>query len=156
MSQQEGLRRGDIPGIQLRRRAVLPVPQERGWLWLTSRERLQRWLASRVDIGLQVGAIWNLEGDSRHGDVFRERLELLEVDRPQRLRATLERMGSAWGVPTLLDVQLLQRSEGCEVSVLQSRFEQLPLSIGLTAWESYRRRWREALNRLEIAVGEES
>jgi hypothetical protein len=51
-------------------------------------------------------------------------------------------------VATRLTFELTPHGEGCELSVLQEGFEHLPLSDGLTIWEAYRRRWREALTRL--------
>ena len=52
----------------------------------------------------------------------------------------------AWRSPSV------PRPGGCEVDVLQQGFQRLPLSSGLTVWESYRRRWRTALERLAAVV----
>lgn len=146
------LRQGDIPGVQLRRRIVLPLAPQEAWIWLVSADRLERWLATRAEVGLRPGAIWELEATTSDGTALCERLELLDLDEPTRLRTTLERREAGWGAATLLELRLFTSAQGCELSVVQSRFERLPLSIGLTAWELYRRRWRDALERLETAA----
>jgi uncharacterized protein YndB with AHSA1/START domain len=146
------LRQGDIPGVQLRRRIELPLTPADLWPWLVSADRLERWLAARAEVGMQPGAIWELEATTRDGTMVLERLEVLDLEEPRRLRTTLERKEAGWGVATLLELSILPSRQGCELSVWQSRFEQLPLSLGLTAWELYRRRWREALRRLEMAA----
>lgn len=152
MSRPEGIRQGDIPGVQLRRRIALPVAPREAWSWLVSGDRLERWLATRARIGLQVGAIWELEALTPDGSPLAERLELLGFEAPRRLQAAFERRDAAWGMATLVELTVVARQAGCELSVLQSQFERLPFSIGLTAWEFYRRRWQAALQRLQKAV----
>ncbi len=44
------IREGDIPGIQLRARRRLAVDCAEAWRWLTERDRLERWLADRVEV----------------------------------------------------------------------------------------------------------
>jgi len=130
----------------------LPISPRKAWEWLVSADRLERWLANRARIGLQVGAIWELEALASDGAPLAERLELLALEAPRRLQAALERRNAAWGTSTQVELTVVQWPEGCELSVLQSQFERLPLSIGLTAWEFYRRRWQAALQRLQEAV----
>lgn len=123
----EAIRQGDIPGVQLRRRQPLPVSREEAWRWLTEPERKSLWLAEPV------------EG------------RLLESIPPALLVLAFDRPG--WTAATRLTFRIHARGDGCEVDVLQDGFQRLPLSIGLTVWETWRRRWRDDLARLaEVAA----
>ena len=124
----EAIRQGDIPGVQLRRRQLLPLPCGEVWAWLVEPERLERWLPTAA-------------GESRR---------TLEAAPPDRVVLVWEEAG--WPAPTRVTLQLHPAAGGCELDVLHQGFERLPLSACLTVWEAYRRRWREALERLAAAV----
>jgi hypothetical protein len=88
-----------------------------------------------------------------------------EEDRPERrergktlawaLRTqwvlAFEHLDAGWTAPTRLTLTVHLHPEGAEMDVLQHGFQRLPLSMGLTVWEAYRRRWRTALSRLAAA-----
>jgi hypothetical protein len=63
-----------------------------------------------------------------------------------------ERLEAGWPGKTRLTLRLHPTPSGCELDVLQQGFQRLPLSLCLTAWESYRRRWRDSLARLALAA----
>ena len=87
---------------------------------------------------------------------MRERGRTLEVTVGRCWALAFERLDDGWETATRLTFELTALDEGCELSVLQQGFEHLPLSRCLTIWESYRRRWREALAVLAAAVAEPS
>lgn len=124
----EAIRQGDIPGVQLRRRQALPLPCEEIWPWLVEDEKIARWLPATG-----------------------ERRTTRDSEAPRRLVLAWEEAG--WPAPTRVTLQLHEAAAGCEADVLHQGFERLPLSACLTVWEAYRRRWREALERLAAAVG---
>lgn len=141
----EAIRQGDIPGVQLRRRQALSVSPEEAWRWLTEPDRLALWLAERVEA---EGEEVRLSGPA--GD---ERAKILESAPPQLRILSFEKPGENWTAATRLTLRVHSAGSGSEVDVLQDGFQRLPLSIGLTVWEAYRRRWRDALARLaEVAV----
>ena len=141
----EAIRQGDIPGVQLRRRQALAVSPEEGWRWLTEPDRLALWLAERVE---SDGEAIRLSGPA--GD---ERGRILESAPPRLRILAFEKLGEGWPAATRLTLQVHPMGSGCEVDVLQDGFQRLPLSICLTIWEAYRRRWRDALVRLaEVAI----
>ncbi len=143
----EAIRQGDIPGVQLRRRQALPVSPGEAWLWLTEPERLSSWLADRVEVeGEEIRLI---------GPEGRERIRVLESGPPSHRILSLEKLDSGWSAATRVTLRIhAMPSGGSEVDVMQDGFQRLPLSRGLTIWEDYRRRWRDALARLaEVAQG---
>jgi len=136
----EAIRQGDIPGVQLRRRQVLAVPPEEAWRWLTEPNRLALWLAERAEV---VGEELRLGGPAGE-----ERGRVLESVPPRLRILAFEKPGAGWSAATRLTLRIHLTYPGCEVDVLQDGFQRLPLSIGLTVWEAYRHRWRDALERL--------
>lgn len=146
----EAIRQGDIPGVQLRRRAVLGRPPAKVWEFLVRGELLERWAcaAARMPADGDGGFEWR--GAPELGDGAIEVGEVLRVEPPSRVVLTLRQ--PAWSAQTRLQLELAARPEGCELSVLQHGFEHLPLSDSLTVWETYRDRWSAALERLGSAV----
>ena len=71
---------------------------------------------------------------------------------PRQWVLAFEHLGAGWTTPTRLTLAVHARPEGAEIDVLQLGFQRLPLSMGLTVWEAYRRRWRAALARLAEAI----
>lgn len=149
----EPIRQGDIPGVQLRCRQLLPIDIETAWSWLTEPERLTRWLAAsaRIDPGPPIAL--HLERVDEDGAPVHELGSTLDRDRPRLWSLAFQQPGAGWPVATRLTLELTPHGDGCELSVLQEGFEHLPLSDGLTIWEAYRRHWRDALARLADAVG---
>ena len=141
----EAIRQGDIPGVQLRRRQGLAVSPDEAWRWLSEPDRLARWLAAQAELA---------EGELLlAGEGFRERGRTLEIVPPKLWVLAFERLDSGWGSATRLTLRVHALPSGSEVDVLQDGFQRLPLSTCLTIWETYRRRWRDALSRLaEVAV----
>ncbi len=146
----EAIRQGDIPGVQLRCRQQLPAPAATAWRWLTEPTLLAAWAGrARLEGGLEgVLALERQEG----GAAVRERGRTVEVIPGERWILAFERLDDGWESATRLTFELTATAAGCELSVLQQGFEHLPLSRCLTIWEAYRRRWREALERLAAAV----
>jgi uncharacterized protein YndB with AHSA1/START domain len=141
----EAIRQGDIPGVQLRRRQALAVSPEEAWRWLTEPDRLALWLAERVEVDGEEVRLSGPAGDERGRE--------LESVRPRLRILSFEKLGEGWPAATRLTLRIHPAASGCEVDVLQDGFQRLPLSICLTIWEAYRRRWRDALARLaEVAV----
>ncbi len=84
---------------------------------------------------------------------MRERATTLELVAPRRWVLSFERLDDGWETATRLTFELTAVGGGCELSVLQQGFEHLPLSRCLTIWETYRRRWRRALDALAAELG---
>ena len=148
----EQIRQGDIPGVQLRCRLDITAQQSDVWLWLTEPEKLGRWIADRaIPEPTRDDAITFETSDSSDSPV-RERVVTLEARKPDRLVLNLQQLDAAWPVPTRVTFELTGHQGGTEVSVLQEGFAHLPLSDCLTIWETYRRRWRAALQRLAEAL----
>lgn len=143
----EAIRQGDIPGVQLRRRQALAVPPEEAWRWLTEPGLLSLWLAERASVEGLKGEEIRLSGPAGE-----ERARVLESVPPRLRILAFEKPGAGWSAATRLTLRVHPAGRpgpgGCEVDVLQDGFQRLPLSICLTVWEAYRRRWREALERL--------
>ncbi len=149
----EGIRQGDIPGVQLRCRQELACSVEEGWRWLRDPRKLERWLCDEARLGEESGAEWlHLAGDGGALDAARERGETVEIETHRRWHLHFERRDQNWRAATDLTFELTPSEGGCELSVLQHGFQRLPLSACLTIWEGYRRRWREALERLAAEV----
>lgn len=145
----EAIRQGDIPGVQLRRRRLLPVGAEEAWRWLTRPELVTRWAAARAEVVGGPG------GGLRLADAagpWEEEATTVEWRPPELWVLAFRRPTDGWPVATRLVFELGARATGCELSVLQQGFEHLPLSDGLTIWERYRRRWEAALDRLASAL----
>ncbi|HWM94798.1 MAG TPA: hypothetical protein VN493_28855 [Thermoanaerobaculia bacterium] len=141
----EAIRQGDIPGVQLRRRQGLAIPPGEAWLWLSEPDRLALWLAGGADL--------NDEELLLTGEGFRERGRTIEIVPPKLWVLAFERLDSGWPSATRLTLRVHGTPAGSEVDVLQDGFQRLPLSTCLTVWETYRRRWRDALSRLaEVAA----
>lgn len=151
----EAIREGDIPGVQLRRRQGLALSPEEAWRWLVEPEKLALWLAEEAEV--EGGPTLLLRGTAPRVDPpvapWRERGRTLEIDPPRVWVLAFERLDAGWPATTRLTLRLHPAPGGCEVDVLQQGFQRLPLSIGLTVWESYRTRWRSALARLAREAG---
>src|SRR6185295_6872662 len=150
----EAIREGDIPGVQLRRRQRLALTREEAWRWLVEPARLALWLAEEAEID-EAGLL--LRGESPRVDPpagpWRERGRTVEMIPPEVWVLAFERLDAGWSASTRLTLRLHSTPVGCEIDVLQQGFQRLPLSVGLTVWESYRLRWRTALARLAEVAG---
>jgi uncharacterized protein YndB with AHSA1/START domain len=148
----EAIRQGDIPGVQLRRRQPLELSPQELWAWLTEVDRLARWLADEAE--LEEEGILTLRTAGEGGEARTERGRTLDRQPPRLWVLAFERAGDGWPAATRLTLRVHARAGGAELDVLQEGFQNLPLSRGLTVWEDYRRRWRDALARLaEVAGG---
>ena len=154
----EAIREGDIPGVQLRRRQRLAVPREEAWTWLAEPAKLVRWLADEAEVEAGPAGSLLLRGSSPRVDPppapWRERGRTVEIAPPELWVLSFERLDAGWTAATRLTLRLSSlpgmagAPGGSELDVLQHGFQRLPLSLGLTIWESYRIRWRTALARL--------
>lgn len=152
----EQIRQGDIPGVQLRYRHVVPTTPQETWFWLTEPKKMTGWFASRVDADPDAQDKLVLESTAPMGETYREHLVSISEDPPFRWTADLQNVDGSWAVPTRLEIELTPAPEGTEISILQKGFAHLPLSDCLTIWEFYRRRWRSALTRLENLLDDHS
>lgn len=158
----EAIREGDIPGVQLRRRQRLALPPEAAWAWLAEPAKLSLWIAEGAEIQTKREPTFphlHLSGAAPRVDPpaapWRERGRTVEIDPPRLWVLSFERLNAGWPAATRLAFHLHPVPGGSELDVLQQGFQRLPLSVGLTVWESYRTRWRTALARLaEVAVPE--
>ncbi|MEA2602302.1 MAG: Activator of Hsp90 ATPase 1-like protein [Acidobacteriota bacterium] len=154
----EAIREGDIPGVQLRRRQRLALPREEAWTWLVEPAKLARWLADEAEVEAGPAGSLLLKGSEPRVDPppapWRERGRTVEIAPPELWVLAFERLDAGWTATTRLTLRLHALPGapgvpgGSELDVLQHGFQRLPLSIGLTIWESYRSRWRTALTRL--------
>lgn len=152
----EGIRQGDIPGVQLRRRVDVPgSPPAWVWPFWVEAEKQSRWLSDRARIEDGPPAVFWLESDDPQGGVRREYAEVFERAEPQRLVLGLRQLDAGWNAATMVTVELARSEAGCQVMVFQEGFQQLPLSVGLTVWEYSRARWARALERLAKIAGRE-
>ena len=153
----EAIREGDIPGVQLRRRQGLTLAPEEAWGWLVEPAKLALWLAEEAEAETGPERTLLLRGTAPRVDPpaapWRERGRTLEIEPPRLWVLAFERLDAGWPAATRLTLRLHPVPGGCEVDVLQQGFQRLPLSIGLTVWESYRTRWRSALARLARETG---
>jgi uncharacterized protein YndB with AHSA1/START domain len=146
----EMIRQGDIPGVQLRRRQDLSLPPEEAWRWLVEPDKLVRWLAREA-------RVVNREDGGPQGfleltDAWQERGRTLELLPPKLWVMAFERLDAGWPAATRLTLRLHRTPAGCQIDVLQEGFQRLPLSAGMTIWEAYRLRWRNALASLAEAA----
>ena len=148
----EQIRQGDIPGVQLRCRIKIAASPSEIWPWLTEPSNLGQWVADRAIPEPPPDDAMTFETSESTGDLVRERIITLEVREPDRLVLNLQQLDARWPVPTRVTFELTDVDGATEVSVLQEGFAHLPLSDCLTIWETYRRRWRTALQRLAEAV----
>ena len=148
----EAIREGDIPGVQLRRRQGLAVSPPEAWAWLTEPAKLALWLADEAEVEPGPKGSLLLRGSGPRVDPpagpWRERGRTVEMIPSELWVLAFERLDAGWPAATRLTLRLHPASGGCEIDVLQEGFQRLPLSWGLTVWESYRTRWRTALARL--------
>lgn len=147
----EAIRQGDIPGVQLRRRQELGLSPPELWAWLAEPDRLARWLADEAE--LEEGVLTLRTAGEGAGEACTERGRTLDRQPPRLWVLAFERVGEGWPAATRLTLRVHARAEGAELDVLQEGFQNLPLSLGLTVWEDYRRRWRDALARLAEVAG---
>jgi uncharacterized protein YndB with AHSA1/START domain len=138
--------------VQLRRRQALAVPREDAWRWLVEPAKLALWLADEAAVEAGPAGSLLLSGRGPRVDLpaapWRERGRTLEIVPPEVWVLAFERLDAGWPASTRLTLRLRPAPGGCEIDVLQQGFQRLPLSTGLTVWESYRSRWRTALARL--------
>jgi len=151
----EAIRQGDIPGVQLRVRQVLPHSIDDSWRWITEPDRVTRWICDRIEPGKPSPSgpteRWvTLEPD---GASTTEVVHVVASQEPLKLELAFHQL--SWDVPTHIRFEVGRGAPGdiesSEISILHRHFERLPLSDGLTVWEHYRRRWRGALDRLARA-----
>jgi len=145
----EAIRQGDIPGVQLRRRQDLALPPAEAWRWLVEPEKLVLWLAREAELDPGPSGEIRLAGGE---PPWRERGRTVELAPPALWVLSFERLGAGWAATTRLTLRLHPLPGGSQIDVMQDGFQRLPLSIGLTVWEAYRVRWREALVRLAAAA----
>lgn len=149
----EAIRRGDIPGVQLRCRGCVPAGSGETWRRLTEPAGLRLWLASEVEAGASAAADLELAFATGSDAPGKVELRTLEISPGTRWVVAWEEREAGWPVATRLTFALGGDTAGCRpaetpVSVFQQGFEHLPLSDCLTIWERYRRFWRAALDRL--------
>lgn len=144
----EAIRAGDIAGVQLRLRRRLPVATRKDlWPWLVEAGRLEMWLADDVEVS---GS--RPDGLELRGEAFVERARTVSIDRPKSWILDFIRRDAGWTASTRVTLESAMHADGCELSVLHQGFQHLSLSICLSVWEEYRRRWAEALERLDQAL----
>jgi hypothetical protein len=144
----EAIRQGDIPGVQIRRRRHLALrSRDEVWPWLTEAARLGRWLSPAVDLSGTPPAKIELRSDEAT-----EVARTVAWEPPARWVLSFELLEAGWGRATRLTLEATRDAGGCELSILHEGFQHLPLSLCLSAWESYRTRWSHALDRLEQAI----
>jgi uncharacterized protein YndB with AHSA1/START domain len=152
----EMIRQGDIPGVQLRRRQDLALTPEEAWRWLVEPEKLVRWIAREAQVVEGPNGSLQLTGTGDPGETdpegWRESGRTVEVVPPKLWVMAFERLDAGWSAATRLTVRLHRAPGGCQVDILQDGFQRLALSTGLTIWEHYRLRWKNALTRLAQAT----
>jgi uncharacterized protein YndB with AHSA1/START domain len=152
----EAIREGDIPGVQLRCRQPLLIPPAEAWAWLVEGAKLALWLADEATV--EPGPQGSLLLSGAAGGGRRERGKTLVWAPPRQWVLAFEHLDAGWTAPTRLTLAVHAHpaapglADTSEIDVLQHGFQRLPLSIGLTVWEAYRRRWRAALARLVEAT----
>ncbi|MDH3402822.1 MAG: SRPBCC domain-containing protein [Acidobacteriota bacterium] len=139
----EAIRQGDIPGVQLRCRADLAAAPHAAWRLLTDPRGLERWLCEEAEMPAAAGGDFRWTGCAGLEPGTVEEGTILDLEAPRVVLARTRQ--PTWSAFTRLRIDLEPTADGCEISVLQNGFEHLPLSLGLTVWELYRRRWRAVL-----------
>jgi uncharacterized protein YndB with AHSA1/START domain len=154
----ELIRQGDIPGVQLRRRQNLALTPEEAWRWLVEPAKLALWLAREATVvegpsgSLELTGTGEPEEPEMPGqERSQERGRTIEFLPPRLWVLSFEKVGAGWPAATRLTMRLHRAPGGSEIDVLQDGFQRLPLSAGLTIWEAYRLRWKNALARLAAA-----
>ena len=142
------IRQGDIPGIQLRCDQRFALPPGALWQWVTAADQMGRWLADEVEVDAEGVRLTSRAAD---GSLWVERGRTLALEDDLLWVMAFERLDDGWESATELRLEL-SRDEPCRLTVFQRGFERLSLSRCLSVWELYRRRWREALDRLASAV----
>ena len=142
------IREGDIPGIQLRARRRLAIDRAEAWRWLTERDRLERWLADRVEVDAGPRGGLRLERDTAAGPVVETGQDRADRSAARRGPSRFARRTSVGRRRPGSSCRCSMPSGGCDLDVLQTGFHLLAMSSCLTIWEEYRRRWRDALERL--------
>jgi len=145
----ERIRRGDIPGVQLRCRQLLEIDVEEAWRLLIEPSGLTQWLCEQAELDPVAGGAFAWHGVRGLEPGVAEQGTVMAIDPPDVCLLSLAQPG--WSAATRVEWRLSRQQQGCELSVLQNGFEHLPLSHSLTVWEQYRRRWRAALERLAAA-----
>jgi hypothetical protein len=147
------IREGDIPGIQLRTRRALRIDCVEAWRWLTDPRRLERWLADRAEVDPGPRGGLRLERSPLAGAIVVETGQTQRIEANRSWVLAFRKEDPRWEAATRLELSLLPAAGVCEVDVLQTGFHLQSLSACLTIWEEYRRRWREALARLDEQAG---
>ena len=145
------IRRGDIPGVQLRYERTYPLTAEELWVWLTEPSLQRLWLADSVETTEDGEQRWVLGREDEAEGSYAERVRTLSVDEPSTWIAAFEWLDQDWKSATRLAFSI-SPTDPAELSVVQDGFHRLSLSECLTVWEHYRRRWRTAFDRLAEAV----
>jgi uncharacterized protein YndB with AHSA1/START domain len=149
----EAIRQGDIPGVQLRRRQLLPVADlEEAWGWLTEPRRLARWLADEAEVDSKPGGFLRLKGRGPDGETIVEHGKTVAIEPPTRWVLDFLQEGAGWDATTRLELEISAAQRGCELMVFQEGFQRLSLSTSLTVWEAYRERWTRALSVLAATL----
>jgi uncharacterized protein YndB with AHSA1/START domain len=106
-----------------------------------------------VLVGPSPGTDLALEVAGEAHRVFAVDIRTLDIEPGSRWVVAWRETEAGWPVATRLTISLATLPAETEISVFQQGFEHLPLSDCLTIWESYRRFWRKALERLSAAAG---
>lgn len=109
---------------------------------------MARWLAAEVEADDQGVRLLSRAED---GSPLSERGRTLAIEDELLWIMAFERLDDGWESATELRIEL-SADDPCRLTVFQRGFERLSLSRCLSVWELYRRRWREALERLAAAL----
>lgn len=142
----EAIRQGDIPGVQLRCRSELSLSPQAVWPWFAEPDKLASILERKVSAARSDGVAFECVGGAEREARVSDIIVMIGSQAPRFWQATWRQPD--WPISTRVTVGLTPLPSGVSVSVFQEGFEHLPLSDCLTVWETYRRRWREALDRL--------
>ncbi len=151
---QPPIRQGDIPGVQLRHERRLEISAAELWVWVSEPERLSRWLADSAEAHPDGAPGCRLCSADVEGSEVMEDLRTIARDEGRLWVARFERHGDGWESATWVTLRIVG-DEPCGLVVLQQGFERLDLSRCLTIWEFYRRRWRNAFDRLTAVLAED-
>jgi len=109
---------------------------------------MRRWLADEVELDAES---MELVSRAEDGSALVERGRTVVREDELLWVLAFERLDDDWKMATELRLELT-RDEPCRLTIVQRGFERLSLSRCLSVWELYRRRWRQALDRLAAAV----